>query len=65
MVNKFTEPRYYYDAIKHNIQMHLLAQVSRQDGKTVSGLGSVPVSCHRLYPKVGSRTDVGLGEALR
>ena len=37
MINKFTEPRYYYDAIKHNIQMHLLAQVSREDGKTLCG----------------------------
>ena len=44
--------------------MHLLAQVSRQDGKTVSGPGSVPVSCRRLCPKVGSGTDVGLREAL-
>lgn len=28
LISTFTEPRYYYDAIKHSIQMHLLAQES-------------------------------------
>jgi len=63
MINKFTEPRYYYGAIKHN--MHLLTLVSRQDGKTLSGAAvvqylSLDVDC---IPKwIGDRG--GLEEAL-